>query len=178
MKAKWLIISIALFIIYNTPGVQAESADLAEAEKTAWRYLTSLMRGDLEMSFSLMDPRVLNRRKADIAKAYEFAKKQGQAEEFKEHFKNIDDLDFALRLPARQFFVLVVSKDREKAPSEHLKAMQKTVVNVMGSSRIDAETAKVVLEVIPPKMISETPQIEALILTLYRGQWKVVETAK
>ncbi len=125
-----------------------------------------------------MDPRVLDRRKADIVTAYKFAKKQGKADEFKARFKNIEDLDSILRLPAKQFFIMLVKKDRENAPAEHLKAMQETVVNVIGSSRIDTETARVILEIIPPKLISDTRQEDGLILTLYRGQWKVVESAK
>ena len=140
--------------------------------------MTSLLRGDLEMSFSLMDPRVLDRRKADIVQAYKFAKKQGKADEFKDRFKNIEDLDSILRLPAKQFFILLVKKDRENTPSEHLKAMQETVVNIIGSSRIDTENARVTLKIITPKLISEIPQEDGLILTLYRGQWKVVESAK
>ena len=56
--------------------------------------------------------------------------------------------------------------------------MQETVVNVIGSNRIDTETAKVILEIIPPKLISDTRQEDGLILTLYRGQWRVVENAK
>jgi hypothetical protein len=81
-------------------------------------------------------------------------------------------------LPAKQFFILLVKKDRENAPAEHLKAMRETVVNVIGSNRIDTETAKVILEIIAPKLISDTRQEDGLILTLYRGQWKVVKNAK
>jgi hypothetical protein len=178
MKAKFLAFTITSVLICNMLGTFAESADLADAEKTAWRYMTSLLRGDVEMSFSLMDPRVLDRRKADIVQAYAFAKKQGKADEFKARFKNIDNLDSALRLPAKQFFILMVNKDRQNAPAEHLKAMQETIVNVMGSRRIDAETARVDLIITPPKSISETPQEDALIMTVYQGQWKVVKNAK
>ena len=178
MRAKLLAIPITLILICSTLEALGESADLADAEKIAWRYMTSLLRGDLEMSFSLMDPRVLDRRKADIVQAYKFAKKQGKADEFKDRFKNIEDLDSILRLPAKQFFILLVKKDRENTPSEHLKAMQETVVNIIGSSRIDTENARVTLKIITPKLISEIPQEDGLILTLYRGQWKVVESAK
>jgi hypothetical protein len=178
MRAKLLALPISLILIFNALEAFGESADLAVAEKIAWRYMTSLLRGDLEMSFSLMDPRVLDRRKADIVQAYKFAKKQGKADEFKARFQNIEDLDSILRLPAKQFFIVLVKKDREKAPAEHLKAMRETVVNVIGSNRIDAETARVILEIIPPKLISDTRQEEGLILTLHNGQWKVVEKAK
>ncbi len=178
MRAKVAAFAIALMLLFSTQATSGESADLAEAEKVAWRYMTSLLRGDVEMSFSLLDPRVLDRRKADIGKAYEFAKKQGQADEFRARFKNIEDLDSILRLPARQFFIMLVKKDRENAPAEHLKAMQETVVNVIGSNRVDAETARVILEIIAPKLISAARREEALILTLYRGQWRVVEEAK
>jgi len=177
MRAKLLALPISLILISSTL-VFGESTDLADAEKTARRYMTSLLRGDLEMSFSLMDPRVLDRRKADIVQAYKFAKKQGKADEFKARFQNIEDLDSILRLPAKQFFIVLVEKDREKAPAEHLKAMRETVVNVMGSNRIDAGTARVILEIIPPKLISDTRQEEGLILTLHNGQWKVVEKTK
>jgi hypothetical protein len=177
MSAKLPTLSITLILIFSVLGSVAESADLAEAEKTAWRYMTSLMRGDLEMSFSLMDPRVLDRRKTDIKKSYEFAIKQGKADEFKARFENIDDLDSILRLPAKQFFIVLVKKDREKASAEHLKAMRETIVNVIGSNRIDNETAQVILEIIPPKLISDTPQEDGLILTLYRNQWRVVGNA-
>jgi hypothetical protein len=177
MRAKLLALPISLILISSTL-VFGESPDLADAEKTAWRYMTSLLRGDLEMSFSLMDPRVLDRRKADIVQAYKFAKKQGKADEFKARFQNIEDLDSILRLPAKQFFIVLVEKDREKAPAEHLKAMRETAVNVIGSKRIDAETARVILEIIPPKLISDTRQEEGLILTLHNGQWKVVEKTK
>ena len=178
MRAKLLAIPIILILVCSTLEALGESAGLADAEKIAWRYMTSLLRGDLEMSFSLMDPRVLDRRKADIVQAYKFAKKQGKADEFKDRFKNIEDLDSILRLPAKQFFILLVKKDRENTPSEHLKAMQETVVNIIGSSRIDTENARVTLKIITPKLISEIPQEDGLILTLYRGQWKVVESAK
>ena len=178
MRAKLLTLTITIILILSTLGTHAESADLADAEKTAWRYMTSMLRGDVEMSFSLMDPRVLDRRKADIRKAYEFAKQQGHADEFKSRFKNIENLDSALRLPAKQFLILLVKKDRENAPPEHLKAMRETVVNVMGSSRIDTKTARVTLEIIPPKLISDTRQEDGLILTLYLNQWKVVGNAK
>ena len=178
MRAKLLAIPIILILIFSTLEALGESADLADAEKIAWKYMTSLLRGDLEMSFSLMDPRVLDRRKADIVQAYKFAKKQGKADEFKNRFKNIENLDSILRLPAKQFFILLVKKDRENAPAEYLKAMRETVVNVIGSSRLDTETAKVILEIIAPKLISDTRQEDGLILTLYRGQWKVVENAK
>jgi len=177
MRAKLLALPISLILISSTL-VFGESTDLADAEKTARRYMTSLLRGDLEMSFSLMDPRVLDRRKADIVQAYKFAKKQGKADEFKARFQNIEDLDSILRLPAKQFFIVLVENDREKAPAEHLKAMRETVVNVIGSNRIDAETARVILEIIPPKRISDTRQEEGLILTLHNGQWKVVEKTK
>jgi len=177
MRAKLLALPISLILIASTLAF-GDSTDLADAEKTAWRYMTSLLRGDLEMSFSLMDPRVLDRRKADIVQAYKFAKKQGKADEFKARFQNIEDLDSILRLPAKQFFIVLVEKDREKAPAEHLKAMRETVVNVIGSNRIDAETARVILEIIPPKLISDTRQEEGLILTLHNGQWKVVEKTK
>ena len=178
MSPKLPTLTIVIFLVFSSLGSPGECADLADAEKTAWRYMTSVLRGDVEISFSLMDSRVLNRRKTDIVQAYKLAKKQGKADEFKASFKNIDDLDSSLRLPARQFFILLVKKDRENAPAEHLKAMQETVVNVIGSSRIDAETARVNLEIIPPKLISDTPQEDGLILTLYRGQWKVVKNAK
>jgi hypothetical protein len=178
MSTKWLTITIAIFLVFSSLVLPGECEDLANAEKTAWRYMTSVFRGDVEMSFSLMDPRVLNRRKADIVQAYRLAQKQGKADEFKARFKNIDDLDSSLRLPARQFFILLVKKDRENAPAEHLKAMHETVVNVIGSSRLDAENARVNLEIIPPKSINDRPQKDGLILTLYRGQWKVVENAK
>jgi hypothetical protein len=178
VKAKLPAFAITMILVFITPEAFGESTQLADAEKTAREYMTSLMRGDLEMSFSLMDPRVLNRRKADIINAYEFAKKQGKADEFKARFQNIDDLDSMLKLPAKQFFILLVKKDREKAPAEHLEAMKETVVNVIGSNRIDNETARVILEIIPPKLISDTRQEEGLILTVYKGQWKVVEKAK
>lgn len=178
MKASLLTITITFTLLLSTLGTPAQSADLADAEKTAWRYMTSLLRGDVEMSFSLMDPRVLDRRKADIVQAYEFAKKQGKADEFKARFKNIENLDSALRLPAKQFFILMVKKDRNNAPAEHLQAMQETMVNVMGSRRINAETARVDLKITPPNSISETPQEEGLIMTLYQGHWKVVKNAK
>jgi len=178
MRAKLLAFTISLILIFSTLEAFGASADLTVAQKVAWRYMTSLLRGDLEMSFSLMDPRVLNRRKADIVQAYKFAKKQGTADEFKARFQNIEDLDSILKLPAKQFFIVLVKKDREKAPAEHLKAMRETVVNVIGSNRVDAETARVILEIIPPKLISDTRQEEGLILTLHNGQWKVVEKAK
>ena len=178
MRAKLLAIPIMLILIFSTLEALGESADLADAEKIAWKYMTSLLRGDLEMSFSFMDPRVLDRRKADIVQAYKFAKKQGKADEFKDRFKNIEDLDSILRLPAKQFFILLVKKDRENAPAEHLKAMHETVVKVIGSRLLYAETARVNLKIISPKLISDTTQEEGLILTLYGGQWKVVENAK
>ncbi len=178
MRAKLLPFSIALILTFNAFAALRAADQLSEAERVAHRYMTALLHGDLEMSFSLMDPRVLDRRKADIVTAYKFAKKQGKADEFKARFKNIEDLDSILRLPAKQFFIMLVKKDRENAPAEHLKAMQETVVNVIGSSRIDTETARVILEIIPPKLISDTRQEDGLILTLYRGQWKVVENAK
>jgi hypothetical protein len=178
MRAKLLAIPITLILICSTLEALGESADLADAEKIAWKYMTSLLRGDLEMSFSLMDPRVLDRRKADIVQAYKFAKKQGKGNEFKDRFKNIEDLDSILRLPAKQFFILLVKKDRENAPAEHLKAMHETVVKVIGSRLLYAETARVNLKIISPKLISDTTQEEGLILTLYGGQWKVVENAK
>ena len=178
MRAKLMAFTISLILIFSTLEAFGASADLTVAQKVAWRYMTSLLRGDLEMSFSLMDPRVLDRRKADIVQAYKFAKKQGKADEFKARFQNIEDLDSILKLPAKQFFIVLVKKDREKAPAEYLKAMRETVVNVIGSNRIDAETARVILEIIPPKLISDTRQEEGLILTLHNGQWKVVEKAK
>jgi len=178
VRTKSLALTISLILIFSTLEAFGESVGLAAAEKIAWRYMTSLLRGDLEMSFSLMDPRELDRRKADIVQAYKFAKKQGKADEFKARFQNIEDLDSILRLPAKQFFIVLVEKDREKAPAEHLKAMRETVVNVIGSNRIDAETARVILEIIPPKLISDTRQEEGLILALHNGQWKVVEKAK
>jgi hypothetical protein len=178
VKAKLLLFSIALILTFTAFAALGAADQLSEAERVAYRYMTALLHGDLEMSFSLMDPRVLDRRKADIVTAYEFAKKQGKADEFKARFKNIEDLDSILRLPAKQFLIMLVKKDRENAPAEHLKAMQETVVNVIGSSRIDNETARVILEIIPPKLISDTRQEDGLILTLYRGQWKVVESAK
>ena len=178
MKAKLLPFSIALILTFTAFAALGAADQLSEAERVAYRYMTALLHGDLEMSFSLMDPRVLHRRKADIVTAYKFAKKQGKADEFKARFKNIEDLDSILRLPAKQFFIMLVKKDRENAPAEHLKAMQETVVNVIGSSRIDTETARVILEIIPPKLISDTRQEDGLILTRYRGQWKVVESAK
>ena len=178
MSAKLPTLTIAIFLVFGSLGSPGECADLADAEKTAWRYMTSVLRGDVELSFSLMDPRVLNRRKADIVQAYRLAKKQGKADEFKARFKNIDDLDSSLRLPAKQFFILLVKKDRENAPAEHLKAMHETVVKVIGSRLLYAETARVNLKIISPKLISDTTQEEGLILTLYGGQWKVVENAK
>jgi len=87
-------------------------------------------------------------------------------------------LDSALRLPPKQFFILMVKKDRKNAPAEHLKAMQETMVDVMGSRRINADTARVDLKITPPKSISETPQDDGLIMTLYQGHWKVVKNAK
>lgn len=178
MNAKLPALTIVIFFVFGSLGPPGECADLADAEKTAWKYMTSVLRGDVETSFSLMDPRVLNRRKADIVQAYRLAKEQGKADEFKARFKNIDNLDSSLRLPAKQFFILLVRKDRENAPAEHLKAMQETVVNVIGSRRLGAETARVNLEIIPPKLISDRPQEEGLILTMYGGQWKIVENAK
>ena len=178
MQVKSLAMTVIIFLTFIALETHGQGAELADAEKTAWRYMTSILRGDVEMSFSLMDPRVLERRKADIVKAYEFAKKQGKADEFKARFKNIDNLDSVLRLPAKQFFVLMVKKDRENAPAEHLKAMRETVVHVINSQLLNADTARVDLKITPPKSISETPQEEGLIMTLYHGQWKVVENAK
>ena len=102
--------TISLILIFSTLEAFGASADLTVAQKIAWRYMTSLLRGDLEMSFSLMDPRVLDRRKADIVQAYKFAKKQGKADEFKARFQNIEDLDSILKLPAKQFFIVLVKK--------------------------------------------------------------------
>ena len=178
MIHRLMALTVVVLLLFSMPTTRAEGATLAEAEKTAWRYMTSVLRGDVEMTFSLMDPRVLDRRKADIVKAYAFAKNQGKAEEFKARFKNIDNLDSALKLPPKQFFILMVKKDREHAPAEHLNAMRETIVNVMGSRRIDNETARVDLKITPPKSISETPQENGLILTLYHGQWKVVKNAE
>jgi len=178
MKPKLLTIAMISILIFSRLVTLANSADLADAEKTAWRYMTSLFRGDVATFFDLMDPRVLDRRKADIVKSYAFAKNQGKADEFKARFKNIENLDSVLRLPAKQFFILMVKKDRENAPAEHLKAMRETVVNVMGSRRLNPATARVDLKITPPKAISEAPQEDALIMTLYQGQWKVVENAK
>ncbi|MEJ2283416.1 MAG: hypothetical protein P8X85_07470 [Desulfobacterales bacterium] len=178
MKPKLLVMAMISLLIFSILASAANSADLAAAEKTAWRYMTSLFRGDVEMAFDLMDPRVLDRRKADIVKSYEFAKKQGKTDEFKARFKNIENLDSVLRLPAKQFFILMVKKDREKAPAGHLEAMRETVVNVMGSRRLNASTARVDLKISPPGAIGEAPQEESLIMTLYQGQWKVAENAK
>jgi hypothetical protein len=178
MKPKLLAMTMISILICSMLVRTADSADLAAAEKTAWRYMTSLFRGDVEMAFDLMDPRVLDRRKADIVKSYEFAKKQGKTDEFKARFKNIENLDSVLRLPAKQFFILMVKKDRENSPSGHLKAMRETVVNVMGSRRLNAATARVDLKITPPKAIGEAPQEEGLIMTLYQGRWKVAENAK
>ena len=178
MKAKLLPFSIALILTFNAFAALRAADQLTEAESVARRYMTALLQGDLEMSFSLMDPRVLDRRKAAIAQAYAYAKKQGKADEFEDRFKNIEDLDSILKLPSKQFFILLVKKDRENAPAEHLEAMKQTVVNVLGSTRIDAETAKVMLEIIPPQSISETRQEDGLILRLYKGEWKVVENAR
>ena len=178
MKNRLRVFSVAFLLIISMSATHAESADLAAAEKIAWRYMTSVMRGDVELTFSLMDPRVLDQRKADIVKAYEFAKKQGNADEFKARFKNIRDLDSALKLPPRQFFTMMVKKDRENAPPEHLQAMRETVVTVLGSRRIDNETARVDLKITPPASISETPKEEGLIMTLYQSQWKVQKNAR
>jgi hypothetical protein len=178
MKTRLLAFVVTFTLLLSTLGTPAESADLADAEKTAWRYMTSVLRGDVEMSFSLMDHRVLDQRKADIIKAYEFAEKQGKGDEFRARFKNVENLDSALKLPAKQFFIMMVKKDRKNAPAEHLKAMRETMVDVIGSRRLDAETARVDLKITPPKSISETPQEDGLIMTLYHEQWKVVKNAK
>lgn len=178
MKNRLLAFTVTFTLILTTLGTPAQSADLADAEKIAWRYMTSVLRGDVEMSFSLMDQRVLDQRKSDIIKAYEFAKKQGKGDEFRARFKNVDNLDSALKLPTKQFFIMIVKKDRKNAPAEHLKAMRDTMVDVTGSRRIDAETARVDLKITPPKSISETPQEDGLIMTLHQGQWKVVKNAK
>lgn len=178
MRTKLLVFAVTSMLICSMPQPRADGANLSDAEKTAWSYMTSVLRGDVEITFTLMDPRVLDRRKADIVKAYEFAKKQGTADEFKARFKNINDLDSALKLPAKQFFILMVRKDRENAPAEHLKAMRETIVDVLGSRRIDNETARVDLKITPPKSISETSQEEGFILTLYQGQWKILKNAE
>jgi hypothetical protein len=178
MRTKLLAFAATCLLIYCMPQSRADGANLSDAEKTAWRYMTSVLRGDVEITFTLMDPRVLDRRKADIVKAYEFAKKQGTGDEFKARFKNINDLDSALKLPPKQFFILMVKKDRENAPAGHLKAMRETIVDVLGSRRIDNDTARVDLKITPPKSISETSQEEGFILTLYQGQWKILKNAE
>jgi len=60
MRTKLLGLTITIILIFSTLGTQVESADLADAEKTAWHYMTSMLRGDVEMSFSLMSEHKLN----------------------------------------------------------------------------------------------------------------------
>jgi len=111
--------------------------------------------------------------KANIAKAYDKAKKQGEGKEFRSNFKHIGDLDSLLKLPAPEFVSTLTKKERERAPAQTLEAMKKSVVKVIGSETIKENTVKVKLEITTPTGEGESRQEVTILLSLYNGKWRV-----
>ena len=96
MRKRLLIISISLIIThFNLTSIIAD--ELSEPEKIARVYMTAFFQGNLELSFSLMHPDVLEKQKRTIIEAYDNAKKNGDADRFRQSFHNIDDLDSILK---------------------------------------------------------------------------------
>ncbi len=150
--------------------------ELSEPEKIAHEYMTAFFHGNLKLSFSLMHPDVLEKQKNSILEAYDNAKKNGNAEKFRQSFHNIDDLDSTLQLPAKELFILLTEKDRERAPKQYREAMKNTVVRVVGSSSDKNGTIRVSLEVTTPTQSGPNKQITGLLLSKHDGNWRVVKS--
>jgi hypothetical protein len=100
------------------------------------------------------------------------------AEKIKQDFPNIDDLDSTLKLPAKDLFILLAQKGLENAPEQDREAMKKTVVRVIGSSSSENGTATVSLEITTPIQSGPRKQNARLILSRYKGKWRVVKNAE
>ena len=173
------ILFIAAVLIYTHIVIACCIAgELSEPEMIAQEYMTAFFHGNLERSFSLMHPDVLKKQKKAIVDAYETAKKEGNAEKFRQDFPNIDDLDSTLQLPAKDLFILLAQKGLEKAPEQDREAMKKTVVQVIGSSSADNGTVRVSLVVTTPTPTGSHKQNAELILSRYMGKWRVVKNAE
>ena len=170
---------MAAVLIFTHIGVTCCIADeLSEPEKIAQEYMAAFFHGNLERSFSLMHPGVLKKQKSAIIDAYETAKKNGNAEKFRQDFPNIDDLDSTLQLPAKDLFILLTQKGLERAPEKDREAMKKTVVRVIGSSSSENATVNVSLEITTPTQSGPHKQNAGLILSKYNGKWRVVKNAE
>jgi hypothetical protein len=177
MRTKLLIIAVSLIITHIS--ITGSIADqLSEPEKIAQKYMTAFFRGDLELSFSLMHPDVLEKQKSSIIEAYDNAKKDGNGEKFRKSFHNIDDLDSTLQLPAKEFFIFLTKRDRERAPEQYKEAMKNTVVRVLGSSSLENDGVSVSLEVTTPTKSGPHKQSTGLVLSKYDDNWRVVKNAK
>jgi hypothetical protein len=107
-----------------------------EVEKVARTYMTALFHSELDIAVSLMHLVILEQQKANIAKAYDDAKKQGKEKEFRSSFEHIGNLDSLLRLPVPEFWSTLMKKDTERVPVQNLEAMKKSVVKIMGSETV------------------------------------------
>ena len=177
MRIKLLIITVSLIISHiSITGSIAD--EFSEPEKIAQEYMTAFFHGNLELSFSLMHPDVLEEQKSSIIEAYDNAKKNGNAEKFRQSFHNIDDLDSTLQLPAKDLFIFLTKKYRERAPEQFKEAMKNTIVRVVGSSSFENGTVRVSLEVTTPTKSGPHKQMTGLVLSKYDGSWRVVKNAK
>ena len=178
MKTMISALTLATLILVGASPILGSDTQPTEAEKVARTYMTAFFHGDIDNAVSLMHPVILEQQKANIAKAYEEAKKKGKEKEFRESFKHIGDVDSLLKLPAPEFWSTLMKKDRERAAAQNLEAMKKSVVKVIGSETTKENTVKVKLQITIPTATGETKQEGAILLSLYNGKWRVVEGAK
>jgi hypothetical protein len=176
MRTKLAIIGIMICSWLFSMAAFGETEPTTQAEDVAQKYMTAFFHGDLELSFSLMHPDVLEQNKAMLLKAYEEAKQEGKDKEFRSQFQHVGDFDALLMLTAKDFFILLVTKDRERTPGDILEAMKEAVIDVLESSRLDDKTIQVILEVTTPTS-TEEPHIEkvSLLLSQYEDEWRVMQ---
>jgi hypothetical protein len=176
---RFKLFFIAAVLIYTHIVITCCIADeLSEPEKIAQEYMTAFFHGNLERSFSLMHPDVLNKQKKAIIDAYDNAKKSGNVEKFRQDFPNIDNLDSTLQLPAKDLFILLAKKGLESASEQDRAAMKKTVVRVIGSLSSENDMVTVSLEITTPTQSGTRKQNAGLILSKYNGEWRVVKNAE
>lgn len=178
VKAIISALTIATIIFIGVSATLGSGAQQTEAEKVARTYMTAFFHSDIDIAVSLMHPVILEQQKANIAKAYDEAKKQGKEKELRSSFEHIGNLDSLLQLPTPEFWSTLMKKDRERAPAQNLEAMKKSVVKVIGSETIKENTVKVKLQITTPTGKGESKQEGAILLSLYNGKWRVVEGAK
>ena len=176
-KLRFMFIICIILTCFSFNGYSSERS-LVEAEKVAKNYMTAFFRGDLKLSFSLIDQDILKKQKDLLENAYKLSIEDGTSEEFLKQFRNVDNFNELLKHPPNDFFAILSEKDRDRGQPENLELMKKTIVSVVESSLLDDGNVKVILEIINPKPDGTYfKQNSGLILSNRNGKWVVLGNA-